>query len=33
MSASLGPVVTILRMFDVAAAKRFYVESLGCVLD
>lgn len=30
---SLGPVAPILRMFDVAAAKRFYLEYLGCALD
>lgn len=33
MSVSLGPVVPILRMFDVAVTKRFYVEYLGCSLD
>jgi len=33
MSMSLGPVVPILRMFDVAATKRFHVEYLGCTLD
>ena len=33
MSTSFGPVVPILRMFDVAATKRFYLEYLGCTLD
>lgn len=33
MSISLGPVVPILRMFDLAATKRFYVDYLGCTLD
>jgi extradiol dioxygenase family protein len=30
---SISRVVPILRMFDVAATKRFYVEYLGCTLD
>jgi hypothetical protein len=33
MSLSFGPTVPILRMFDVATAKRFYVDYLGCTLD
>jgi extradiol dioxygenase family protein len=33
MSIILGPVVPILRMYDVAATKRFYVDYLGCTLD
>lgn len=33
MEISLGPVVPILRMFDVVAAKRFYVDYLGCTVD
>lgn len=33
MEVSFGPVVPVLRMFDVAAAKRFYVDCLGCALD
>ena len=31
--SSLGPVVPILRMFDDAATRRFYVDWLGCTLD
>lgn len=30
---SFGPIVPILRMFDVAATKRFYLDYLGCTLD
>jgi extradiol dioxygenase family protein len=33
MSEALGPVVPILRVFDVDAAKRFYLDYLGCTLD
>ena len=33
MSVSVDPAVPILRMFDVAVTKRFYVEYLGCALD
>lgn len=33
MTISLGPVVPILRMFDLTATKRFYVDYLGCKLD
>jgi catechol 2,3-dioxygenase-like lactoylglutathione lyase family enzyme len=33
MTVSLGPVIPVLRMFDVAASKRFYVDYLGCTLD
>jgi len=33
MTISLGPVVPILRMFDVAATLRFYVDYLGCTRD
>ena len=33
MSHAFGPVVPILRMFDVAAAKRFYLDYVGCTLD
>ena len=29
----LGPVVPILRMYDVAATLRFYVDYLGCRVD
>jgi predicted enzyme related to lactoylglutathione lyase len=32
-SPALGPVVPILRIFDVEAAKRFYLDYLGCTLD
>src|SRR3712207_6477504 len=28
-----GPTVPILRMFDLAATRRFYVDYLGCTLD
>lgn len=30
---TFGPVVPILRMHDVTAAKRFYVDYLGCAID
>jgi extradiol dioxygenase family protein len=30
---TFGPIVPILRMYDVAAAKRFYVDYLGCSID
>ena len=33
MTIELGPVVPILRMFDVAATRRFYVGYLGCAAD
>jgi catechol 2,3-dioxygenase-like lactoylglutathione lyase family enzyme len=33
MSLEIRSVVPILRMFDVAATKRFYVDYLGCTLD
>jgi hypothetical protein len=33
MSISVREVVPILRMFDVEATKRFYVDYLGCFLD
>lgn len=33
MDISLGPVVPILRMFDVDTAGRFYVDYLGCAVD
>jgi catechol 2,3-dioxygenase-like lactoylglutathione lyase family enzyme len=33
MSLDIRSVVPILRMFDVAATKRFYVDYLGCTLD
>jgi catechol 2,3-dioxygenase-like lactoylglutathione lyase family enzyme len=33
MSISVREVVPILRMFDVEATKRFYVDYLGCSLD
>jgi extradiol dioxygenase family protein len=33
MNVTFGPAVPILRMFDVAVTKRFYVEYLGCALD
>jgi extradiol dioxygenase family protein len=33
MTYSFGPVVPILRIFEVAAAKRFYLDYLGCSLD
>jgi catechol 2,3-dioxygenase-like lactoylglutathione lyase family enzyme len=33
VSEPLGPAVPILRIFDVAAAKRFYLDYLGCALD
>ena len=33
MTIELGPVVPILRMFDVDATKRFYVDYVGCAVD
>ena len=33
MTISTGPVVPILRMFDLAATRRFYIDYLGCTLD
>jgi catechol 2,3-dioxygenase-like lactoylglutathione lyase family enzyme len=33
MGASIQPAVPILRMFDLAATVRFYVDYLGCTLD
>jgi len=33
MTVSLGPVIPVLRMFDVDATTRFYVDYLGCALD
>jgi ribosomal-protein-alanine N-acetyltransferase len=33
MTPTLGPVRPILRMYDVAATRRFYVEYLGCAVD
>lgn len=30
---TFGPVVPILRMFDLAATLRFYVDYLGCTVD
>ena len=33
MSPDVHRVVPILRMFDVAATRRFYVDYLGCTLD
>jgi extradiol dioxygenase family protein len=33
MSVRVGGAVPILRMFDVAVTKRFYLEYLGCSLD
>lgn len=33
MSLSVARTVAILRMFDVAATTRFYVEYLGCAVD
>lgn len=33
MNLSIGPAIPILRMFDVAVTKRFYVEYLGCTLN
>jgi hypothetical protein len=33
MDASFGPIVPILRMYDVAATNRFYLDYLGCALD
>jgi catechol 2,3-dioxygenase-like lactoylglutathione lyase family enzyme len=33
MTSAFGPVVPILRMFDLAATRRFYVDYLGCTLD
>jgi ribosomal-protein-alanine N-acetyltransferase len=31
--STFGPVIPILRMYDVAATLRFYCEYLGCTLD
>jgi extradiol dioxygenase family protein len=31
--SSISPAVPILRMFDLPATKRFYIEYLGCTLD
>ena len=33
MSPRFGPIVPILRMFDLTATKRFYVDYLGCSID
>jgi ribosomal-protein-alanine N-acetyltransferase len=33
MSTVFGPVVPILRMFDVGVTRRFYVDYLGCAVD
>src|SRR3954447_22658672 len=33
VGASIQPAVPILRMFDLAATKRFYLDYLGCALD
>src|SRR3954465_11421931 len=33
VGASIQPAVPILRMFDLAATKRFYLDYLGCTLD
>ena len=33
MGVSPSPAIPILRIFDVAAAKRFYVDYMGCTLD
>ena len=33
MTISIGAAVPILRMFDLAATKRFYLDYLGCTLD
>jgi ribosomal-protein-alanine N-acetyltransferase len=33
MAPSIGAAVPIIRIFDVDAAKRFYVDYLGCTLD
>ena len=33
MTTTFGPVVPILRMYDVPATLRFYCEYLGCTLD
>jgi extradiol dioxygenase family protein len=33
MTVALGPVIPVLRMFDLDATKRFYVDYLGCTLD
>ena len=33
MSLSVGAGIPILRMFDLVATKRFYVDYLGCTLD
>lgn len=33
MSIRLGPVRPILRMYDLAATRRFYLDYLGCALD
>jgi catechol 2,3-dioxygenase-like lactoylglutathione lyase family enzyme len=33
MTSAFDPVVPILRIFDLAATRRFYVDYLGCTLD
>ena len=33
ITPSFGPVYPILRMYDLEATRRFYVEYLGCVVD
>src|SRR4051794_24188144 len=33
VGASIQPAVPILRMFDLAATRRFYLDYLGCALD
>jgi ribosomal-protein-alanine N-acetyltransferase len=33
VTSEFGPTVPILRMFDIAVTKRFYVDYLGCTVD
>jgi ribosomal-protein-alanine N-acetyltransferase len=33
MPPTFGPIVPILRMFDVTVTRRFYVDYLGCAID
>jgi catechol 2,3-dioxygenase-like lactoylglutathione lyase family enzyme len=33
MAISFGPVIPVLRMFDLAVTQRFYCEYLGCKID
>ena len=33
MAITFGPVIPVLRMFDLASTQRFYCEYLGCTID